>query len=102
MLVVSPFFGINFILAVLKIAGRLPFSSANFAHSKSGLLKMSQKDLINLYEKPSGPGALLKLDCSRERSSSRISSSESRFLFSVSESMLDVTIGCPQITYTLR
>jgi hypothetical protein len=57
MRLVSPFFGMSLIIAVLKNSGRLFLSRPKDAHSNSGYLKKSQNCDINLYEYPSTPGA---------------------------------------------
>ncbi len=67
-----PFFGINFIIAVLKLRVRRPLTKTLLAYLYNGSRKNSQYRLINFELIPSIPAADLQLAPSRAISSSSL------------------------------
>ena len=78
-LVASPFFGINFIDAVLKFWVSLPLAWHVLAYLNNGIRKNSQNRLIKQLDRPSMPDALRFPSAAEMSSSFRDSSVSNSF-----------------------
>ena len=87
----SDFFGISFIVAPLKLAVSSPLIRHELAYLSKGERRKGQHFLIRLLEKPSAPGADLKLAFLRELSRSSKVRGDSRDSLSAGVSLELVT-----------
>ena len=87
-LLISPFFGINLIVADLKVLLRDPVRKQQVAYLNSGTRNILQNFAINLVLSPSIPAAEFMLASLIATSSSIIENSVSSFFFSDSVKML--------------
>ena len=91
MLVFSPFFGINLIVADLKVLVRVPFLKQQVAYLKSGTRKYFQNLEIKRVLNPSIPAAEFMFAFLIASSSSLIAKLDSSLVLSAAVSMLFLT-----------